>query len=251
MDGGLDALLGFRRRFLVTPLPGRASAALEDDIHCMAVTLHHDGVLVTRVEAEMERWPWTTCPGAIDVLRATFEGAALAEAAARGMKQANCTHLYDLAVLAASHAGESAPTRYEIVVSDPVDGLVTAEIRRDGNAVHRIVHRDDTVLEPAELARVSLFKMRGWIESLSGLQQEAARLLQWGTILAHGRTIPLVQQSDAGRIPPNCYTFQPENKVHAKRFGRIIDFSRAAAEPLDHFGRNGFEPRPPAAPTTP
>ncbi|MCJ8156023.1 DUF2889 domain-containing protein [Sphingomonas sp. LaA6.9] len=238
--GEIEALPGFRRRFAVSPVAGRVTAAVEDDYHCMAVTLHHDGEKVTGVGAIMDRAPWTTCPGAPAVLEATFTGVALADVAARGEKQANCTHLYDLAVLAAAHAGDSTPTRFDILVCDPVDGCVVAEIRRDGALVHRIGHRDDIVTAPSAIAGTSLFKLRGWIETLMEPEREAARLLQWGAILAHGRIIPMERQSDASRMPPNCYTFQPDNKAVAKRIGKIIDFGAGSPEPLDHFDGASF-----------
>ena len=71
------------------------------------------------------------------------------------------------------------------------------------------------------------------IKLTRGEPREAAKLLQWGAIIAHGRMIPLENQSDATRIPPNCYTFQPERAVHAKRVGRIIDFSASERQPLE------------------
>jgi hypothetical protein len=243
MASDLASLPGFRRRFLVTPAVDRVTAAVEDDYHCMAVTLRHEGGVVTAVDAVMDRAPWTTCPGAPAVLAATFSGVALAAVAGRGEKQANCTHLHDLAVLAAAHAGDAAPTRYEMLVSDAVDGLIAAEIQRDGTTVHRIEHRDDIVTAPDVIAGTSLFKLRGWIETLDPTPREAARLLQWGTIIAHGRAIPMERQSDASRMPPNCYTFQPERKVDAKRVGKVLDFSRGGVAPLDHFDGQGFEDR--------
>ncbi|RJF91192.1 DUF2889 domain-containing protein [Sphingomonas cavernae] len=241
--GEIDKLPGFRRRFVVSPAADRVTAAVEDDYHCMAVTLHHDEAKVTAVSAIMDRAPWTTCPGAPAVLEATFTGVALSDVAARGEKQANCTHLHDLAVLAAAHAGDNAPIRYDILACDPIEGLVVAEIRRDGTLVHRIEHRDDIVTTPAAIAGTSLFKLRGWIESLEGTEREAARLLQWGTILAHGRNIPMERQSDASRMPPNCYTFQPDKKAVAKRVGKIIDFGEGSLEPLDHFAGGSFGSR--------
>ena len=239
--GDLAGLPGFRRRFIMSPGADCVTAAVEDDYHRLAVTLRHDGAVVTAVESVMERAPWTTCPGAPAVLAATFTGVALTEVAARGQKQLNCTHLHDLAVLAAAHAGDPAPMRYDILACDPINGLVAAEIRRDGATVLRIEHRDDLVTVPAEIAGVSVFKLRGWIETLEGAAREAARLLQWGTILAHGRITPMERQSDASRMPANCYTFQPERKGEARRIGTIIDFSRGLAEPLDHFGGQDFQ----------
>lgn len=236
----LDGLPGFRRRIMVTPQAGAVTAAVEDDYHCMAVILHHDDRVVTLAEAIMERVPWTTCPGAPAVLRATFDGVALADVAARGEKKANCTHLHDLAVLAAAHAGGNAPTRYEIVACDPIDELSVAEIRRDGEMLLRFVHRRHVMVEPVAIAGLSLLKLRDWIEGLDGPSREAAKLLQWGAILANGRLIPMERQSNASRVPPNCFTFQPDNAAKAVRVGRVIDFTKESFLPLSHFDGSAF-----------
>ncbi len=241
----LAALPGFRRRFVVTPLAQSVTAAVEDDYHCMAVTLRHDGSAITGIESMMDRAPWTTCPGAPAVLKSTFEGALLVEASALGLKQANCTHLYDLAAIAAAHARDPEPLRYDILVCDPVLGDVIAEIRRDDVPVLRIHHRDNVMTAPPVIAGLPLFKLRGWIESLTGAEQDAARLLQWGTILAHGRITPMERQSDASRMPSNCYTFQPERKLEARRVGQVLDFSETKLELLEHFGADEFRSRSP------
>lgn len=239
----IASLPGFRRRILVEPGLGRTCAAVEDDYHCMAVTLHHDGVRVTAVESVMERVPWTTCPGASAVLEQTFAAIALADVARRGLKQTNCTHLHDLAVLAAAHAADDAPLVYDILVSDPVDGLWHGEIRANGQVLLRLSHRGHVLVSPDDAAGASLFRLRDWIESLPENRKEAARLLQWGTILAHGRAIPMAQQSDASRIPPNCYTFQDERRHVARRVGAVRDFSADQAEPLGHYGAGRFSGR--------
>lgn len=240
----IDDLPGFRRRFLVTPTAGHVTAAVEDDYHCMAVTLRHDGTTISAVEPVMDRAPWSTCPGAPTIVEATFAGVALADVVRRGDKPINCTHLHDLALLAAAHAGDAAPTRYDILVTDPVDGLWIAAIRRDGVEMLRFEHRGDILEKPEAVRGVSLFTLRDWIQSLAAPLREAARLLQWATLIAHGRVIPLERQSDASKMPPNCHTFQPANARQAKRVGRIIDFSAGPLEPLDHFDGAHFAPRP-------
>lgn len=239
----LDTLPGFRRRLRVIPSPGQVIAALEDDYHCMAVTLRHDGMNVTGVEADMERVPWTTCPGAPAVLAATFTGVALAAVPARGEKKANCTHLHDLTVLAAAHAGETDAILYEIVTCDPIDGLAIAEIRCDGVSLLQVAHRNHLMEAPADIAGLSILKLRDWIESLDDLHREAAKLLQWGAILANGRLIPMERQSTASRVPPNCFTFQPDNAAKAIRVGKVIDFTAAPLTPLDHFDGANFASR--------
>lgn len=228
----LEQLPGFRRRFRITPAPGRVQSEVEDDYHCMSVTVHHDGAIATRVEAVMRRAPWTTCPGAPEQLAQTFRGVALDAFAARGEKQANCTHLHDLAVLAAGHAFDAAPLVYDILVSDPVDGRRRAELRCGGATVLGWTEAGLRIVEPAELAGLKLDELRPWIESLDARRQEAARLLRWANMLANGRMIPLEKQSDASRMPPGCYTFQPHRAAQAKRVGAIRDFSREGAAQL-------------------
>jgi len=235
MTTDIDQQPGFRRRFRLTPAPSVVQAEVEDDFHCMSVIVRHDGEKAARIEPDMRRVPWTTCPGAMEQLQQTFTGVKLALFAERGDKQANCTHLHDLAVLAAAHAFDDAPTIYDILVSDPVDGLRHAEIRSNGERLLGWTESQFQIVEPASAAGVRLDKLRAWIASLAPELQEAAKLLQWGNMLANGRVIPLEKQSDATKMPPGCYTFQPERAVVAKRVGLIRDFSRGANQPLGEF----------------
>ena len=231
----IDQLPGFRRRFAIVPGEGTITCALEDDFHRMEVTLHHDGTRIVAVEASMPRNPWTTCLGAPAVVKTTFTGALLADAGKAGDKRANCTHLYDMAVLAAAHAGDAAPTTYDVLVSDPVDGAVTCELRSNGSAVLAWQLQDGVITGTGEPAGRSLFQLRDWIAGLGGDAREAARILQWASIMAHGRMMPPAERSDAARLPANCYTLQPENAAGAKRTGREYDFSLSGRELLEGF----------------
>jgi hypothetical protein len=223
---------GYRRRIRVEPSPGAVLAMLEDDMHCLAVILRHDGERVLAVEVETERMPWNTCPGAAAKLVETFEGELLAEVTARREKKQNCTHLHDLAVLAAAHARDSEGLTYEIFASDPVDGERMLEVRRNGNCLHRWIERNGLVAEPGELAGKSLMSLRDWIGTLEGDEQESARILQWASLVAHGRTMSMEEQSRAVDLPPNCYTFQPERAKVADRTGERRDFSGGSRVPL-------------------
>ena len=232
----VEDLPGYRRRILIQPEKGAVLAMLEDDIHCMAVILRHDGEKVLAVEAVTERMPWDTCPGAAAKLVETFRGQQLAEVNARREKKANCTHLHDMAVLAAAHAQDATPVAYDLFASDPRNGERILEVRRDGRTVHRWVEQDGALIAPAAIAGRTLLTLRGWIDSLVGLEQEAARLLQWASLVAHGRTMPLEDQSRAADLPPNCYTFQPERAAMARRVGERFDFSDGSRVPLEGFG---------------
>lgn len=223
---------GFRRRLRITPERGRVCCELEDDFHCMSVVVHHENGRASRVEPAMRRAPWSTCPGAEAQLVETFTGALLAEFAALGDKQVNCTHLYDLALLAAAHASDGSPTVYDIWVSDPCENRRRAELRCDGTTILSWVESGFSIEEPEELAGENLWDLRAWLASQEPAMREAARLLRWGNMLANGRTIPLSDQSDATKMPPNCYTFQPERAQVAQRVGDIKNFGPGGEEPL-------------------
>jgi hypothetical protein len=223
----LDQLPGFRRRIRITPRAVSVCSELEDDYHRMSVTLIHDGRTVSRIETSMERVPWTTCPGAADQLQRTFTGVALADFASRGEKRENCTHLHDLAIWAAAHAFDGEPLVYDILVSDPVDDQRRVELRRNGATVLAWSDERNRIVEPAELAGVTLDRLRPWIESLPPEQREGARLLQWGAIIANGRGRSLDKQSDASALGVGrCYTFQAHRVAVAKRISDIRDFSQ-------------------------
>ena len=51
---------------------------------------------------------------------------------AREAPLTHCTHMLDLAILAAAHAGDAAPTLYEMLVDDPGNGPRQAILRRNG-----------------------------------------------------------------------------------------------------------------------
>lgn len=230
------ALPGYRRHLRVEPGEGRVRALLEDDLHCMKVMLRHDAGVVVAVEAETLRAPWDTCPGARDRLVETFLGQPLAEVTARRDKKANCTHLHDLAVLAAAHAFDAVPTLFEIFASDPVAGERILEIRRNGQMVHRWHERDGLLVSPDLVAGQTLLSLRERIAAIAEPPaREAARLLQWGGLVAHGRTMPAEQQSRATDMPASCYTFQPARAAIAKRIAFGRDFSESSLVPLGIF----------------
>lgn len=231
----LEQLPGFRRRFRITPSGDKVQTEVEDDYHCMSVIVHHDGVAATAIEPEMRRAPWSTCPGAVEQLKTTFTGVALKDFAIRGEKKINCTHLHDLAILAAEHAFDPAPTIYDILVSDPVEGERRAELRQDGETLLAWSEANFQLTAPAEVAGLGLMNMRTWIDTLDPIKHKAAKLLQWGNMIANGRAIPLAQQSDATKMPPNCFTFQPQRAVIAKRVGEIRDFSGGSEKPLGRY----------------
>ena len=106
----------------------------------------------------------------------------------------HCTHLHDLLGLAAGHALRPAPTReFDLAVPDPKDGVTIAQIRVDGDPVHR--WRTDLlqILGPEE-ARGGMF-LRGfgaWSAARwGGDALEAAAVLQMGIIISGSQRFDL------------------------------------------------------------
>lgn len=237
------AVRGYRRLIRVEPGEGRVRAALEDDIHAMAVTLRHADGVVQAAEPEMARVPWTTCPGAAQVLADTFTGTPLAQVTARRERQANCTHLHDLAILAAAHAAHPAACEYAIAVSDPQAGERILEIHRDGALLHRWTEKDGIFTAPGAIEGQSLMTLRHWIGALCGTAQEAARLLQWAGLVAHGRTLSDERKHAALFTHPSCFTMQPGRAENARPASPMLDFSSGERTPLsaDNSSINGHE----------
>lgn len=207
---------------------------LEDDVHRMAVTLEHNGARVTDVSAVMERAPWNLCPGAVAKLKADWLDASLSRAARQIDKKANCTHLYDLAELAARHALDEAETEYEILASDPVEGVTELVLRRNGAVRQHWRAKDDVLIEPQAAAGLPLLGLRSWIATLSGDERAEARMLQWGSLVAHGRHIPWKTENTLRALPGSCYASQPERYELCQRTGDRIDFSaKGVRAPLD------------------
>lgn len=223
---------GYRRAVRIEPGEGTVRAALEDDLHAMSVVLRHDGIGVTQVTGTMHRAPWTPCPGAEAVLAETFEGVSLAEVTARRDKQRNCTHLHDLAVLAAAHAARPDTIDYRIAVSDASNGERLLEIERDGTVLHSWREQDGTFVAPATLAGYSALTMRDWIAGLAPGLQESARLLQWGSLVAHGRAMTDERRRAALGQRANCFTMQPERVADARLRSGMVDFSESGRELL-------------------
>lgn len=225
---------GFRRRILIEPGPSTVSAELEDDWHRMVVTLHHRDGTITRAVSDMKRWPWTTCRGAIDQLAETFCGVPLAEAARRGERTRNCTHLHDLALFAAAHAHETLTVAYDVRVSDPVRGRREARLARGGRPSLAWTFEDDLITEPAELAGRGLADLSDWIANLPREEREAARILRWAAIMAYGRAMVIETGTPATRFAGGaCYTFQPERAARAvRRPAAHRDLSSPASEAM-------------------
>jgi hypothetical protein len=168
---------GLWRRIVLTPEPHAISGALEDDVHRFHLRLEHaDGVIIG-VIARSVRIPMTGCPGASTFMVERLTGRTLAEVAAEDSR-AHCTHLYDLAVVCAAHAGDILPSLYDFKVADRVEGRTTATVERDGEQVLLWQLEGTGIVGPGGWAGRDLKALSRWKHELPSDQAEWAELLR-------------------------------------------------------------------------
>lgn len=235
----------YRRAIRLRGDDHEVAGELSDDFHHFRVRLVHDGQRVQEVVGEDVRVPWTTCPGALQPLR-RMRGAPvsrlLRELLAHTPPHEQCTHLHDLACLAAAHAARAvagAPTaverRYDIAIPDRVDGETRAVLKRDGNVVLAWELRDSEILrsEPVEFTG-TLLGSEQYRQAVAALADddlaEAAWVLKRAIRIGSARTIDFERMtigtpfgSSAGSA---CHTFAPEQIGQSYRvYGVVRDFT--------------------------
>ena len=183
----------FRRRIRLTGEPGKVTAELEDCNHGFRSVIFHDGQQVTDVQAEALRIPLTTCGGAIDPIKSLIgvtidSSAALINSTVN--PKANCTHLYDLSVLAIAHAKRGEVTRqYDVEIEDEVDGKAESRVLRDGQVVFAWQTSQWQIQAPVAYKDKPLYKgFAAWAnQAFSGDDQEAAFVMQKGYFVSQAR----------------------------------------------------------------
>jgi hypothetical protein len=250
-DIPLDGI--FRRQIDLRAWDGHTVVGwLEDEFHHFGVTLIHDGGHIRDVRVATPRHPWSTCAGAGVPLRALI-GQPLtgrcADAGALVDMRYNCTHLLDLASLAAAHAWSGrVQRRYHGTVqplSDVVDGAargaLRATLRRDGREVLGWDLLGYAITAPATMAgRGILHGFREWTDSLDPADAEDALVLRRVAFVSFGRRVNIQRVAVAADLGqgPVCHTFQPERSASAVRMpGAPRRYDATADAMLEHIDR--------------
>lgn len=232
---------GFWRRIQLHPAPGRISAGLEDDFHRFLLQMTHDDGVITGIDPRGERIPWSTCADAGEFLAEQIVGQTLASVAQLDA-HVHCTHLFELLVLCAAHAGDLAPTQFDLHVPDRQQGRTCATLHENGREVLRW-ELDGTRIEGSDAwAGRDLRQLSQWKSSLTRADAERAMLLRRVVHISGGRNsqnLNIERASDRGPSRMGaCFTYQMPRALDALRTPDWVrDFSRAGAEPL-----RGFDP---------
>lgn len=213
---------------------------MEDDFHRFGVTLRHDGQRVVEVVGDGVRFPWTTCPAAVEPLRALAGAPLSTRLSALGEyapARQNCTHLFDLSGLAVAHAarGSGGTRTYDVAIPDRDGKRTHPELWRDGELLFRWSVAGRQLVGPPPFENVGL---RGgfiaWAEeALDADTAEAASILRRACDISFGRSMDLDVFETADMLGDpvrgTCYSFQPgmiEQAVRVK--GQTRDFTNDA-----------------------
>src|SRR4051812_33484876 len=220
--------------------PGGVVGELEDDVSYFIVALRHDGARVLSAEAESRRWPWSTCPDAAIPLRALggmpLSGRFTAAGKWTDPKQ-NCTHQFDTACYAITHAAHrrSAPRVYdlEIPMRDMQTGETVTRLWVDGELRHTWMIDWNGIVDPSPPFDAAPWRggfMRWADENLPEEDAEAAITLRRACDIGMGRNMDLDSVPVADQLPGTmagiCHTMQP-SIVHValRHVGSIRDFA--------------------------
>jgi hypothetical protein len=238
-DLGADA---YRRRIRVETIePGVVVAGLEDDFHHFVVTLRHDGGHVVEATNDSHRWPWTTCPDAGASLRA-LAGMPLSRrftaAGAWTDPKLNCTHQFDTACYAITHAarGADAPARqYDVEVPrrDLETGATDVRLWIDGELRLAWALSWEGIVDPAPPFDQAPWRggfMRWADANLAEDDDECAITLRRAADIGMGRGMDLEAVPVASDLPTSmsgvCYTMRAGvAEVAFRNRGSIRDFA--------------------------
>lgn len=236
----------YRRRIRLTRSDQQLGAELEDDCHGFRLRLEHDGHRVTAVSGDALRVPLNTCAGALQPLQALV-GVALdapvADIVASVAPRSNCTHLFDLSLLALAHWPQPEPVRiYDVEVVDQAEQgtAARAEVFLNGVSLHRWQLVRMNIVEPLAYAgRPVLRGFSAWAnDAFAGLEREAAFVLSRGVFVACSRMFDMSNIGGQSALNHThmlgaCYSYSEGVVEHAIRnHDTVRDFSAAPEQLL-------------------
>lgn len=236
----------FRRRILIEnhSQDGQywIQVDLEDIQHAMHLRLYYRNGIITDILGDILRAPFDTCAGATQPIRqliGTSLDATTKQLRETSHPRGNCTHFYDMTMLALAHYPRpSASRRYDVTVPNSLTEPAWASIECNGELVHRWriaigEHFGGTLVEPQALRGRPVFRgFFEWIsQELSAEEQEAALMLQKGYLVSpsrnhnHDFSTGRAARVDTGNIGA-CYSYSsPQVETAIRVEGSIRDFS--------------------------
>jgi hypothetical protein len=217
------------------PGQGWIGGAVEDDMHHFRLRFDHaDGVIVA-ARSSAVRHPWTGCGGAPGHIVERLTGERL-DAVAQRSPVEHCTHLFDLAVLMAAHAGDSEASVFDMKVADLVEGRTTATLARNGVEQLRLSLEGTIIAAPEPYVGLDLKKVSHWRQDFDPETAELLTILRRAVYVSGARRYkmrPGIEgpQSPLARHAP-CYNYRSPVVEETRSLYEVRDFSTGGLEPL-------------------
>lgn len=229
---------GFWRRVELHPAHGHIVGAMEDDMHHFHLRMDHADGRITAIAGRAVRHPWTGCTGAALHLASELKGELLADVAARDPFQ-HCTHLLDLAIVMAAHAGDPKPSRFDMRIGDRSHDRATATLERNGTESMRW-HINGTIIDgPDRFAGRNLKRVSTWKHEYCPEDAEHATLLRRAIFVSGARRQALEKNRKGTDTPLArhgvCFNYQSPQLEETISLYESRDFSHGDIEPLDSF----------------
>ena len=243
----------FRRRIRLTKSEDSVLGELEDSSHAFKIRLSFNEQTITDVSADAIRYPMTTCPGAVQPLRQFIDmplGLKSGEITKRINPRIQCTHLFDLTVLAYAHIARDETKRvYDITLPDDTETATALPLQvfQNGELVLSWMVKKWQVIEPTALAGNRMGAgFSKWIAAAFGddeQQKEWAWLAQKGNLVSEARTFDINALAGTRNFVGEhmvgiCHTYsEAEIGSAAHTYNSFIDFSDTAEDLLLFKGR--------------
>jgi len=221
----LDSPHVFFRRVIFDVTASECRVAMEDEHHYFVLQLGHDGERITSVASTAKRTPWTLCPEAERQLQA-FVGQPLRKRIAIDLpdidSKQQCTHQYDLVMVALSQALRPGRREYVAKVRGAMHEYRHAELWLDGEKLldwrlqGTLVHSQD----PCD--QQDLRTIMPWADEHLDDRMLAALFVQRRAVMvaaSKGFNLDLIPNAGvAMRARAGaCFVFQPERAEQAVR----------------------------------
>lgn len=235
-----------------SPEPGQVSLAMEDPVHAFQIHFSHSGGHVTKIDAAWVRSPLSSCGGAADALAGAMQGCRLSDnlfdIARHTDASSQCTHMYDMFCLAATHAhAHRDDCQYDVIVPDAPAGPRRATLERNGEVLLELsIDDSDAIIAPQAWRGVSVLKgfMAKVRADVPAQLHEYYFIMQRALFVARSQFIDLESMIDepakhSGPPDGTCFGSQLPAYESAVRTGVLRRFDRESAGDILRF----FKPR--------
>ncbi|WP_190324487.1 DUF2889 domain-containing protein [Pseudomonas profundi] len=235
----------FFRRVIFDVTATECQVAMEDEHHYFVLNIGHDGERITSVTSTARRTPWTICPQAAAKLQ-EFVGQPLRQRIAVNLSDIDgkqqCTHQYDLLMVALSQALRPGRREYVVRVIGAMHEHRHAQLWLDGEQLLDWRLRGTLIDSKDQFDQKDLRSIFPWAEEeLDDRLLEALYVQRRAVMVAASKGIDLDQIRDAGQVlkarSGACFVFQPERAASAVRvIGSTRDDVHQAADLLVGWG---------------